>query len=194
MLVKRNLGNGHYVEWDNSVEFVVVGDRLIPPRLQAVLPPWDDNIGLSLTIEVRNGAPVCRRLELMTTPSGRDLRASDLGINLDAVVEMMCAAVALQIVGDTDAQPHIVAGGNPQTPFWDETVRQMRQSRIGRPVRLTDERIRQAAEIYRANLDQRPTEAVAAAFGMAHRTAAKYVMEARVRGFLPPTTPGKKQA
>lgn len=194
MLVRRDLGNGHHVEWDNVAEFVAVGDRLLPPRIRAVLPPWDDDVGLRLTIEVRNGVPVCRQLEFVTSPEGRDLRKSDLAIDLDAVVEMMCAAVALQVVDADGESSAAVVGGSPQTPFWDGTVRQVRRARAGRPVRLTDERIRQAAEIYRANLDKRPTEAVAAAFGMAHRTAAKYVGEARARGFLPPTTPGKKQA
>ena len=194
MLVKRDLGSGHYVEWDSSLEFVEVGDRLVPPRFHAVLPPWDERVGMRITIEVRAGAPVCRRLEFEAAPDGRDLRPADLAINLDTVVEAMCASVALQVVDENAEPPHLVVGGSPETPFWNETIRQMRRARVGRPVKLSDERINKAADIYRANVDGRPTEAVAAAFGVAHRTAAKYVMEARTRGFLPATSPGKKQA
>ena len=194
MLVRRDLGGGHYVEWDDSAEFVDVGDRLVPPRFQAVLPPWDERVGMRITVEIRAGVPVCRRLEFEAAPDGRDLRPADLAINLDAVVEAMCASVTLHVVDENAAPSNLMIGANPETPFWDETVRRMRRARVGRPVKLSDERIQKAAEVYRTNVGDRPTEAVAAAFGVAHRTAAKYVMEARTRGFLPSTTPGKKQA
>jgi hypothetical protein len=194
MLVRRDLGGGHYVEWDDATEFVDVGERLVPPRFLAVLPPWDERVGMRVAIEVRAGVPVCRRLEFEAAPDGRDLRPADLAINLDAVVEAMCASVALHVVDESADPSGLVIGGNPDTPFWGETLREMRRARVGRPVKLSDERIQKAAEVYRANVGDRPTEAVAAAFGVAHRTAAKYVMEARARGFLPATTPGKKQA
>ena len=40
----------------------------------------------------------------------------------------------------------------------------------------------------------RPTEAVARSFGVSHRTAARYVQQARAAGHLPKTDPGKKKA
>lgn len=55
------------------------------------------------------------------------------------------------------------------------------------------ELLRQVAEVYRANFDKAPAEAVARTFGVKPRMAHEYVRRARERGFLPPTTQGKKK-
>jgi hypothetical protein len=60
--------------------------------------------------------------------------------------------------------------------------------------RINTELLRQVAEVYRANFDSAPTEAVARTFGVKQRMAHEYVRRARERGFLPPTTQGKKRA
>ncbi|CAN5150677.1 hypothetical protein BH09ACT8_BH09ACT8_59170 [soil metagenome] len=54
--------------------------------------------------------------------------------------------------------------------------------------------LRQVAEVYRANFDRAPTEAVARAFGVKPRMASEYVARARKRGFLPETKQGQKKA
>jgi hypothetical protein len=56
------------------------------------------------------------------------------------------------------------------------------------------ELLRQVAEVYRANFDKAPAEAVARIFGVKQRMAHEYVRRARERGFLRPTTQGKKKA
>lgn len=67
------------------------------------------------------------------------------------------------------------------------------QARLARPVdeRTSDERLREVAEIYRAANEEtgKPTQAVyeSLPFGYSYSTAARLVMEARRRGFLPPT-------
>jgi len=45
--------------------------------------------------------------------------------------------------------------------------------------------------VYRANVNDRPTEAVAEHFGRQHRTATQYIKRARERGFLGPAIKGK---
>lgn len=55
------------------------------------------------------------------------------------------------------------------------------------------ELLRQVADVYRANFDKAPAEAVARTFGVKPRMAHEYVRRARERGFLPPTTQGKKK-
>jgi hypothetical protein len=57
--------------------------------------------------------------------------------------------------------------------------------------RVTDETLREVARVYRENVENNPTAAVAAYTGRAHRTAALYVQQARAAGFLGRTTPGK---
>jgi hypothetical protein len=58
---------------------------------------------------------------------------------------------------------------------------------------VNTEMLRQVAEVYRANFDEAPAEAVARTFGVKQRMAHEYVRRARERGFLPPTTQGKKR-
>ena len=55
------------------------------------------------------------------------------------------------------------------------------------------ELLRQVAEVYRAKFDKAPADAVARTFGVKPRMAHEYVRRARERGFLPPTTQGKKK-
>jgi len=57
----------------------------------------------------------------------------------------------------------------------------------------TDDHYRRVAEIYRTALHSKdhPTKAVAVGFTVTPSTAGRYVMEARRRGFLGPTEPGK---
>lgn len=58
---------------------------------------------------------------------------------------------------------------------------------------VNTELLRQVAEVYRANFDNAPAQAVARTFGVKQRMAHEYVRRARERGFLPPTTQGKKK-
>jgi hypothetical protein len=55
------------------------------------------------------------------------------------------------------------------------------------------ELLQQVAAVYRANFNKAPAEAVARTFGVKQRMAHEYVRRARERGFLPPTTQGKKK-
>jgi hypothetical protein len=63
-----------------------------------------------------------------------------------------------------------------------------------RRVMLTARAVSGSAKIYRQHIDDRPTEAVSRAFGKSHRTAARWVQQAREAGLLPDTTPGKRKA
>ena len=69
----------------------------------------------------------------------------------------------------------------------------LRLGKEGKRKILTD-LLRQVADVYRANIDHAPTEAVARTFGVRSRMASGYVQRARERGCLPPTKQGKKQA
>jgi hypothetical protein len=188
-----NLGGGAYTEYDMDTEPVQVGDRMVPERVTAMFPGEDGAPTIRLELEVRNGVPECRQILIEATPDGREVRHLDLrAIQLETLIARVYSAVTV----------HRQEAGNGHLWTWKwhapeeaaKARREMERARAGRPRKLSDERIRKAAEVYRTHLGDRPTEAVAAAFSVAHRTAAKYVMEARARGFLPPTTPGKQQA
>lgn len=87
-------------------------------------------------------------------------------------------------------------GGMAVPTIGDEQNRVIRDVvddlRVGRR-HVNAELLRQVAEVYRANFDKAPAEAVARTFGVKPRMAHEYVRRARERGFLPPTTQGKKK-
>jgi hypothetical protein len=72
-----------------------------------------------------------------------------------------------------------------------DAVAQTQAARAGRKVKITDALLREVADIYRANVSDKPTEAVAEHFDKAHRRAALYIKRARKRGFLGPAIRGK---
>jgi hypothetical protein len=65
------------------------------------------------------------------------------------------------------------------------------RARAARKVNITDDVLREVAEVYRANVSDRPTLAVAEHFDKGHSAAALYVKRARERGFLGPAAKGK---
>ena len=79
-------------------------------------------------------------------------------------------------------------GGEQEFAQASKTIK---EARSGSRRRLTDELLKQVAEIYRANLNDRPGEAVQAAYWVCPRQAARYIRAARDKGFLPDTTQGK---
>lgn len=84
-----------------------------------------------------------------------------------------------------DGDPFDLSRGN------DRTVRLVRAARTARKVTVTESMLREVAAVYRANVGDKPTQAVAEHFDKAHRTAALYVKQAREAGFLGKATKGK---
>ena len=92
-----------------------------------------------------------------------------------------------------------VSGLTPTGPEGSEQDRKMRELleelRLDKGKRrVSAGLLEEVADVYRANIDHAPTEAVARTFGVRSRMASNYVQRARERGFLPPTKQGKKQA
>lgn len=67
----------------------------------------------------------------------------------------------------------------------------LRQRKRNRNRKITDDLLREVAEVYRANVDNGPTQAVAERFVKAPSTAALYVKLARNAGHLGPAIKGK---
>ena len=82
---------------------------------------------------------------------------------------------------------------DPDTEFSREIREFLEQRRSGKR-RITGAFLEQVAEVYRANIDHAPTEAVSRTFGVKHRMATDYVKQARGRGLLPPTKQGRAKA
>lgn len=172
-------------------DWAQVGDRWVPRRI-FVHSPMADQPDLTMTIEVRQGIPVYAEVAVRARPDGPDIRRKDLDdLPLDDWLEQIVAACSL-IATELDES------GRPKSLRKKGSDRRAamanaRRVRSGRP-RISSERLQKVAEIYREHIADRPTIAVTRAFGVSHRTAARYVQQARESGLLPDTTPGKRKA
>jgi transposase len=177
--------------WDIGAAKVEVGDRLIPERISVTVLGGPSTPDFSMRIEVRQGIPVCTEMTLTARPDGPEVRDKDLKyLRLDDWLEQIVALASMKFSGSSP-------GGvtNWAKPVDDVTaLRDIRRIRPGRPRKMTRERLQRIADVYRQHVDGRPTDAVAKAFGVSPRTAARHVGQARDAGLLPPTTPGKKKA
>ena len=91
------------------------------------------------------------------------------------------------VLGEDVAMEFPLSGWNNTS----EPVGTMRRARAGRKVKVTDDLLREVAEVYRANVSGKPTEAVANHFDRSHRTATLYIKRARDNGFLGAAIKGK---
>ncbi len=168
---------------------VQVKNRAVPPAFEMELEYLDGRPDLILGFEVRDGVPQCRRAELRSTDEGREVLASDLrGVKLEDLLEIAVAQVAMVFEtngGLTSMVPASTAAELQQTLRETRTVRREARRRV------TDDVLREVAEVYRKNIGSNPTAAVAAHIGRSHRTAGLYVQRAREAGFLGKTTRGK---
>jgi hypothetical protein len=80
---------------------------------------------------------------------------------------------------------------NERLRFYEQYAEGARAPRRGSPI--TDENLRQVAEVYRAALERGdpPTETVANVLNVARSTAARWVSKARERDFLGPAMRGR---
>ncbi len=183
--------HGHgLATWDIDAARVVVGDRLVPEQISVNVRGGPSTPDLSMKIEVRQGIPVCTEVTLTARPDGPEVRDKDLEyLRLGDWLEQIVALASMKFSGSF---PGGVTGW--AKPVDDYTaLRDIRRLRSGRS-RMSPERLQKIADVYRQHVDARPTEAVARAFGVSHRTAARYVDQARKADLLPPTSPGKKKA
>lgn len=175
--------NWGYAVFDAMGQYERVGDRQVPAEILVSFPGTGDQPSLRMTLTVREGIPICSELNLAANSSG-EVRSRDLRlISLEDWIEPIVAACS-------ERSAEVVT-----TPIPDrEGIRTVQKARSGRPRSVTDTRLDRAADLYRDHIEDRPVQAVAVAFGVSDRTAARYIEKCRETGRLPKTTPGKKQA
>jgi hypothetical protein len=170
---------------------VELGDVAVP-RVAVYAHDGDEGEpDLEVTFEVRDGRPECVDFHVRAKAGGRGIRTVDLQMvtNLDAMVEYLYERVTP------------VPGGSAFNWMWRQTEenaerarRAAYEARKARRGTVTRAMLEDVAKVYREHLDSSPTRAVAIEFGLAPRTAARRVEQARAVGLLPQTTPGKRKA
>lgn len=177
-------------KWPAGTPVVPMGDVYMPERIQAWMrfPGDGDQPVLRVRLEIICGAPRFTKIEIESKQGGREVNGAEIGLVRDNLEFWRRTLVELtsQAHGDRDLA---------REPDWaDSAVAAKSLQRVGRRRKATDDRHESIAALYRDNVAGKPIETIAAVYGVSHRTAARYVQEARANGHLPPTTRGKKQA
>ncbi len=186
---------------------VQVGQIKIPETFIAHLSE-DEGGGpdVDFVFEVRSGSVECRAVHITATDDGHEVRVTGLaGIRVQDVLEETVKGLLYAEPKQPQEWPEEWAAAGIPAPSsegnyifpltaWNgfqDPVKHVRTARAARKVKMTDELLREVAEVYRANVKHNPTEAVAEHFDREPRTARLYVKRARDKGFLGAAVKGK---
>ncbi|SBS73712.1 hypothetical protein MHPYR_180007 [uncultured Mycobacterium sp.] len=165
------------------------------------LPTWvefdlfgRDEPDLHCRVELRDGVPKLVELSYRANESQSEirqkhLRETELASLVNTVYRNWIREVR-DVWRDHSGGFGVPAVGEEQDRILRNVVYDMKAGRR----HINAELLSQVAEVYRDNFDHAPAEAVARVFGVRPRMAHEYIKRARERGFLPPTTQGKKKA
>lgn len=146
-----------------------------------------DRVRCTITVDVADGRPVCRRYEVERiddSADGLEVMTTEVmrGINLRALMANGCADVALQPLPDgTTYQPAT------SLEAVEAVIGSLRRSR---PPSITDKQLREFASAYRKEYSPGRMAQFADGRGYSERHAWRLLKIARERGFLPPTKTG----
>lgn len=178
---------------------VRLDDTFVPRGVTLRHEGQDGAPDLEARFEVRDGRPECVDFRVTVAKCGRGLRTGDLSwANIDNLTVNVFAEVAVPITKPTGA----TETGGWTTLYWDHPASDEQHQAGKRDVYESRKRSRgtregelvQVAEVYRQHVASAPTRMVAELLGYSDRTAARRVSQARERGLLPATTPGKRKA
>jgi hypothetical protein len=174
-------------EEDGTLSYVALRDGFEAPRRFVA-----KNANLALDIELEpDGTPHVRAVLVI----GEHVTSDKLRLPLVRLTrEAVAGAARLRTPLEEGGEPVFRLVSTPPeqaAEFYREYTQDARRPRSGSPV--TDEHLRQVAELYRAALKQGdpPTQTIANALHVARSTAARWVAAARGRGLLGAATPGR---
>ncbi len=157
-----------------------VGDRVLPPIELTVTDDEGVRPTAWVRVETIDGTPQVREVRLSSVTGGDEVRAADLrALRLDDLLELATGAAGLVVTLDVGEVVTAEGPGDERT-----TVRQVREARRRARRKVTDELLREVAEVYGDNSEGAPVQAVSEHFDVALRTATWYVRQARDAGYL----------
>lgn len=194
--VSLRLGIEPYLERIHSGEIdrvpgVPIGDGSFEAieRFSLTYTPEGREPAWRMDFAVHDGVPQCRGLTIDSGEDGREIRSTDLrGLRIEDFLELATVNVATRVerVGD---EVHLIR--DIEDLRSGASRRAARAARRDARRKVTDEALQEVAEVYRANLQDSPTDAVRRHLGVAERTARAYVRRARDAGFLGQAIRGK---
>jgi hypothetical protein len=178
------------LQWRANARRIAVGQVVLPPIMIVTLPSDHVAPDVRIRIEVVSGVPVCTSVKFTAVGSRREVNTIDLRkLRIQGYVDLAVAATALDYIDKRGVRlVHLQQGPTTRT-------RARAAARGARaPRKITPEFLQQVAQVYRDNIHHEPLGHVAKRFNRRKSSAAQYVRAARVAGYLPPTTKGKKNA
>lgn len=177
---------GQLIDWQFSHETVEMDGVEVPTwvkeRRHGVGGP-----DLVVKVAVRGGSPEVVELNFQAKSGQSEVRQKHLrAVDVDRLASDLYAVFVAEF-GDNPSR-------DDETRAMQAAEKFIERQRLPRDYRvLTNDVLREVAEVYRANFAHAPTKAVAKHFGVKDRMASVYVDRARKAGHLPPTKQGRKQ-
>ncbi|GHE28629.1 hypothetical protein GCM10017673_33890 [Streptosporangium violaceochromogenes] len=180
-----------YAETVANAPPVRVGDRLLPRRIDVVLPGAGGQPRFTARLEVVSGIPQCREIAISSVDNGREVKQLDLrGVSIAEMVEEVFALFSTRVIFEEG--DHITAVKEAGGKAHVEAVRMIATTRKGKGARkITPAFLEEVAGVYRDNAAKNPTQAVQRAFDVSPRMAGNYIRKARDLGLLPEVTDGR---
>lgn len=170
------------LSYDAGLKPVIVGDRAVPPLIELHFPGVDGQPSFDGRIEVIEGVPRWTDLRISRVPDGREIRQRDLReVGLDEWIEIFVALSSGQVTQRDGSRMTVVQGSGDKDV--SNGIRAVRKSREGSRRPLTDDRLKQVAEIYNSQ-EMGGAEAVGRAFGKSKSTALRWIDRATDAGYI----------
>jgi hypothetical protein len=173
-----NAWRGHPVHWRPGYG--------LPSRWKTTLDRDDLPYLVELEFTAGDNGPSCHAIRFAAHDSGSPIGARDIRkVPIGECIQLAIASAAIREERRPGEIAYQLGGGDA-----DMTA----QTRMARPrdKRTSDEHLHKVAEIYR-HAGEKPTQAVQDEWSwpISYPTAARWVTQARQRGFLSPTTRGR---
>lgn len=179
---------------------VPMGGYAMPPEFTISYLAGDEpgaEPDLDIEFEVRDGAPRCRSVKITAHPDGAEITRTDLrSLRLEDLLEYAVSAVGNRVrqVGPRGETFQCIGKFGPEVWRLEHVEDDAGQRHLMKATRtarsearrrkMTDDVLRDVAEVYRKHVADTPTAAVADYLDRSLRTASLYVQRARAKGFL----------
>jgi hypothetical protein len=185
MEILKRAPEGNWIRYQTEDGYQVLGEAgtLLPRSFEACFPDDGGAPELHLRIEMRGGIPQCRQLLLLSPPGDREIRQSDLrSADVEYFLGIACQMAAVHVTEELEGGGIMVTHDGRDADL-ATVAKSVSQARRNTRRRITDDKLSEVAEVYRAN-PSRPSAAVAEHFRIDRRTARLYAKRARDAGLL----------
>jgi hypothetical protein len=177
--------NVGWAEYDALGDGVRIGDRFVPRLVYVDFPGADGQPRLTMTVDSSSGVPRCTDLHIESVEGGREVRTTDLrAVEVDNWIAAIVPLTAAQVVSEADGNvDYVIRVADSESADFKAAKATLERARRAGRRKVDDDLYRRVAEVYKAE-PLRPAEAVRLAFGVAERTAFRYIADARKKGLL----------